>query len=233
MARRPVPRAARLSDGGRYGEAVTSSGQTARRERDKRLPEVLDAAVRVFWEKGYSAATVQDIADALGILKGSLYHYVSGKEDLLAQVLEAAHADSMRLTELVAAMDAPPLRKLHEHFRLHMLWYLHRPEHVTVFFRDWRFLTGERLHLVTERRRGYDRFLRELLAQCQRAGDLADDVDLKYVSFFLLGAMNAAPSWYRRDGRDSAETLALSFADLCVSTVLGTRSLQQSARRPA
>ena len=193
------------------------------RERDKRLPELLDAAVKVFWEKGYSAATVQDIADALGILKGSLYHYVSGKEDVLVQVLEAAHVHSTRLTEAVAAMDAPPLTKLHEHFRQHVLWYLDQPEHVTVFFRDWRFLSGPRLELVIERRRGYDRFLRGLLEQCQEAGDLSPDVDLKYVSFFLLGALNAAPAWYRRGGPDAPETVASTFADLCVSTVLGSR----------
>lgn len=75
---------------------------------------------------------MQDIADALGLLKGDVYHYVSDREDLLAQVLEAAHRDSTRLTEQVAAMDAPPLTKLHEHFGLLVLWYLDRPEHVTV-----------------------------------------------------------------------------------------------------
>lgn len=202
---------------------MTKPVRTVRRERDKRLPELLDASVKVFHDKGYSAATVQDIADALGILKGSLYHYVSSKEDVLAQVLEAAHLHSTRLTERVAAMDTAPLQKLHEHFRLHVLWYLEQPEHVTVFFRDWRFLSGDRLTVVTERRRGYDRFLRELLHGCQVAGDLSPDVDLKYMSFFLLGALNAAPSWYRRDGADSPETVAASFADLCVSAVLGTR----------
>lgn len=202
---------------------VTRTERPAGRERDKRLPELRDAAVRVFWEKGYSAATVQDVADALGILKGSLYHYVSSKEDVLAQVLDAAHAHSTQLSERVAASDRAPLDKLHELFRLHVEWYLEQPEHVTVFFRDWRFLTGERLQVVTERRRGYDRFLRDLLEQCRAAGDVAEDVDLKYVSFFLLGALNASPNWYRRDGRDSAQEVASTFADLCVATVLGTR----------
>lgn len=204
---------------------MTKAGRTVRRERDKRLPEVLDAAIKTFWEKGYSAATIQDIADALGILKGSVYHYVTSKEELLAQVLEAAHLHSTELMERVSAMDAPPLAKLHEHFRLHSLWYMAQPELVTVFFREWRFVTGERLELVTERRRGYDRFLRNLLAQCQEGGELAVEVDVKYVSFFLLGALNASPTWYRRDGRDSADTIARGFADLCVSTVLGTRAV--------
>jgi TetR/AcrR family transcriptional regulator, cholesterol catabolism regulator len=209
---------------------VTKTGRTVRRERDKRLPEVLNAAVRVFWEKGYSAATIQDIADELGLLKGSVYHYVSGKEDLLGQLIEAAHAHTVQLMEQVSTMDAPPLVKLHEHFRLHARWYLDQPELVTVFFREWRFLTGERLQVVTERRRSYDRYLRTLLVQCQEVGDLATGIDVKYVSFFLLGALNTAPSWYRRDGRDSADTIARNFADLCVSTVLGTRSVLSEAQ---
>ncbi len=82
---------------------------------------MLGAAIRVFWEKGYPAASVQDIADVLGLLKGSVYHYISGKEELLGQVLEAAHAHSVELMRQVSAMDAPPLAKLHEHFRLHAL----------------------------------------------------------------------------------------------------------------
>lgn len=200
----------------------TPAVRTLRRARDKRLPELIDVAIRILWAKGYSAATVQDLADELGILKGSVYHYVSGKEEVLALVLDAAHEHSARLTDQVAAMDAAPLAKLHEHFRLHALWYLESPEHVTVFFRDWHFLTGERLALVTERRRGYDRFLRELLTECQAAGELSTEVDVKYLSFFLLGALNAAPTWYRRQGRDSVSTIARAFADLCVSTVCGS-----------
>lgn len=196
-----------------------------RRERNKRQPELLDAAIKVFWEKGYSAAAVQDIADELGLLKGSVYHYVSSKEDLLMQVLDAAHSQTAELIARVKELDATPRERLHEHFRLHVLWYLGRIEHVTVFFREWRFVTGERLELVVERRRGYDRFLRGLLEDCRAAGDLAADQDVKYVSFFLLGALNTAPSWYRRDGADSPETIATRFADLCVATVLGTRSL--------
>jgi len=209
---------------------VTKTGRAVSRERDKRLPEVLNAAVKVFWEKGYSAATIQDIADELGLLKGSVYHYVSSKEDLLSQVLESAHAHSARLMGQVSAMDAPPLVKLHEHFRLHARWYLDQPELVTVFFREWRFLTGERLQLVSERRRSYDRYLRDLLVQCQETGDLAPGVDVKYVSFFLLGALNTTPSWYRQDGQDSADTIAGNFADLCVSTVLGTRAIVPRAQ---
>jgi len=55
--------------------------------------EIIAAAAKVFQTKGYHAATVQDIADAVGILKGSLYHYIKMKEDLLFWLLEAVHGD--------------------------------------------------------------------------------------------------------------------------------------------
>ncbi len=210
------------------GERAAKPKRTVRRERDKRLPELIEAATRVFFVKGYRDAAVQEMADQLGILKGSVYHYVSSKEDLLALVLEAAHEHSMQLVGQVSAMDAPPIERLHEHFRLHVLWYLRNPEHVTVFFRDWRYLTGERLDLVVQHRRGYDRFLRGLLAECRAAGQMSDQIDEKYVSFFLLGALNSAPTWYRRGGRDSAESIARTFADLCVSTVRGMQDLPMS-----
>ncbi|MDX6361124.1 MAG: hypothetical protein QOC85_127, partial [Streptomyces sp.] len=99
-----------------------------------------------------------------------------------------------------------------------------------VFFREWRFLSGARLGAVVEQRRDYDRFLRALLAECRAHGDLAPDADLRYASFFLLGALNTAPSWYRRGGPDTADDVAIRFADLCVATVLGTRLVPQRMR---
>ena len=61
------------------------AGAHARRNRDE---EVVAAAAKVFYERGYSAATVQDIVDELGILKGSLYHYINTMEDLFFRIFE-------------------------------------------------------------------------------------------------------------------------------------------------
>src|ERR1700744_339601 len=72
----------------------------ARRER-----EVLDAATKVFSSRGYADASVQDIADELGILKGSLYHYIDSKEDLLFRLLEETHDEVQTIMDEVAAMD--------------------------------------------------------------------------------------------------------------------------------
>ena len=71
------------------------------------------AAAKVFYERGYSAATVQDIADELGILKGSLYHYIKTKEDLLFRVFEQVHKEVEAILEEVLAVEGvDPLERI-------------------------------------------------------------------------------------------------------------------------
>lgn len=84
------------------------------RKRDR---EVLDAAVQVFCERGYAAATVQDVADQLGILKGSLYYYIETKEDLLYRAVMAVHSSAEAVMDSVAAEPSGPLERLELYMR--------------------------------------------------------------------------------------------------------------------
>src|SRR5690606_20295851 len=77
-------------------------GRTARRRgaerkpREERWSELVKVATQVFYEKGYEAASLQDIADRLGMLKGSLYYYIQTKEDLLYEVINGVHQGGLR-----------------------------------------------------------------------------------------------------------------------------------------
>lgn len=206
------------------GKAVKVEGiPAAPPKRRNRKRDVIDAATDVFFRKGYSAASVQDVADAVGVLKGSLYYYIASKEDLLFWILEDVHESSALIREEVMALDAEPLDRLRIYIERHVAWYLENLEEVTVFFRDWRYLAGERLETVAERRRGYDRVLRELVVAAQDNGDADPRIDAKYASFFLLAAVNHVPDWYRRDAGDAPEEIAGAIADLAVGTLVGTR----------
>src|SRR3954452_4352623 len=81
------------------------SSSAGGRSPKRRFEEVLDAAARVFARRGYADASVQDVADELGILKGSLYHYIRAKEDLLFWLLEAVHGDVQAILDEVAAEE--------------------------------------------------------------------------------------------------------------------------------
>jgi TetR/AcrR family transcriptional regulator, cholesterol catabolism regulator len=203
-------------------------------KRRNREAEVRAAAIQVFFEKGYSAASIQDVANAVGVLKGSLYHYIDSKEDLLTAIFDDADEQATAIMEEVAAMEAPPLEKLRLYFERHVKWYLDNVEHATVYFREWRFLTGERLDVVIARRHRYEKWIKRLVDDCQKAGDIHSSVNTKYALFFILGAVNAVPDWYRPSGRDRPQKIASIYADLTIGTLTGTKSgLHTAPKRKA
>jgi AcrR family transcriptional regulator len=81
--------------------------------RGKRADEIFEAAVKVFYERSYAGANVQDVADEVGILKGSLYHYIATKEDLLFWLFEVVHEQVEAIKVAAeAATELHPLQRL-------------------------------------------------------------------------------------------------------------------------
>ncbi|WP_235490550.1 helix-turn-helix domain-containing protein, partial [Frankia sp. AvcI1] len=81
-------------------------------DRRNREAEILQAALEIFARKGYAAASIQDVADAVGVLKGSLYHYIDSKEDLLFQIFDNAHVDAERLMTELDALEVDAVERL-------------------------------------------------------------------------------------------------------------------------
>ncbi|MDR1430822.1 MAG: TetR/AcrR family transcriptional regulator [Propionibacteriaceae bacterium] len=77
------------------------------RKRDARLAAILDAAERLFVEKGYEATTVADVLDTVGMGKGTFYHYFNSKEEVLWAVVERLTATLVQRASAIA--DAPGL----------------------------------------------------------------------------------------------------------------------------
>jgi AcrR family transcriptional regulator len=202
----------------------------ARSKKRNREADVIDAAIEVFFEKGYPAASIQDVADRVGVLKGSLYYYIESKEDLLFRIFDDVHEQSTAILREVQEQELPAIETVRVYIEKHVEWYLKNVKEVSVFFHEWRHLSGERLRTAKERRRGYEERFRELITKAQKAGDINPDVDPKYASFYVLAAVNAVPDWYRPRGADSAREIAMSYADMTVGVLSGTRSRPKTAR---
>lgn len=178
-----------------------------RRNRDS---EVIDAAVEVFYAKGYSAASIQDVADIVGLLKGSLYHYISSKEDLLFRIFAGSHQQALEIMQEVNARDLPPKEHLSAYLHEIVLWYIANVQRVSLYFNEWRYLTGENAEAVRRQRREFSDYVHAILAKSH--DDLRPDTDVKLATFFILGAINNIPVWYRKSGAYSASRVASSFA---------------------
>ncbi|WP_051471194.1 TetR/AcrR family transcriptional regulator [Patulibacter minatonensis] len=182
----------------------------------KRESEVLDAAVAVFWSKGYAAATIQDVADRIGVLKGSLYYYIESKEGLLERLFDEINRDARAILADVSALDAPPLERLRAYVERYTAWYLTSFERVSIYFSEWHHLTGERRAKQLAQRAEFELFVRGLIAEARDAGAVDPEIDVKHASFFLLGGMNSAATWYSSTGTDSPERIAASHARMAV-----------------
>ncbi len=184
-----------------------------------RRREIIDAAARIFRDKGYSATSIQDVAQAVDILKGSLYYYIDSKEDLLFEVIQEVHQDGLANLEEAKKVTGSALEKIHSFVARHASFNAGNLAKMTVFFQDFKSLSDERRKVIVEERDLYDEYLRGLIAAGQDEGSVLSSVDPKISAFWILGGMNWMYQWYRADGAQSLDEIAEAFADLAVNSV--------------
>jgi AcrR family transcriptional regulator len=183
------------------GAARRNRGRSrAGNEQEERLTQV---AARMFHERGYDATSIQEIADELGLLKGSLYHYISSKDDLLWAVILRQHQAYMDLAERCRAMDGDTVDRLAGFIRGYADSLEKDHQFVSVYLHDLKRLSAERRTLVTEEREAYTDFLLDLLAEGISSGAFRADLDPYLSSRAILGMLNSTYRWYHPDSEYS------------------------------
>jgi AcrR family transcriptional regulator len=196
---------------------MTNSVQASRRNRDE---EILAAAIQVFSQKGYAAASLQDVADAVGLLKGSLYHYISSKESLLFRIFQESHQEGSALMATVDDLGLTPDAKLREFVRRLTLFYAQNRERASLYFSEWRHLTGAELETVMKQRRDFELYVRTIISDARERGLTDPDLDVKLATRYILTAVNGVIVWYSPEGPLRAEDIADQIAELASSSVL-------------
>jgi AcrR family transcriptional regulator len=192
---------------------ASGAAPRARRKRDE---EVVAAAAKVFYERGYSGATVQDIADELGILKGSLYHYIKTKEDLLFRVFEQVHKEVEGILEEVLAVEGlDPLERISLYVRRIVVHNLNDLERISIYYHELDRLGEDRRKAVIAWRRRHDRFLRDLIREAQEQGLADDSVEPGLVANCVFATVIWPYRWFHAGSSDTPETIA----DTCTAFV--------------
>jgi TetR/AcrR family transcriptional regulator, cholesterol catabolism regulator len=206
---------------------LTAAAGTPRRERGA---EVYAAALRLFREKGYHGTSMQDIAEAVGLYKGSLYHYIGGKEDLLIQAFERAMAVLLVDVERIAAdTSLSPPTQLRQIIEAHVAAVAENLDALTVYLHEFRALAGESLTTVRAQRERYAELVGQIVQRGVRLGQL-ETTDVRLATLGLLGMCNWMCEWYRPSGRLGADEIGRFFADLILD---GLRVASPSSRMPA
>ena len=162
------------------------------------LDALLEICVREFIERGYDATSMEDLARSARLTKSSIYHHVSGKEELLRLGVARGVDALFAVFDEEGSTSGRAVERL-EHVVAHL-------PHVTLLLRVRGNTEAERWAL--ERRRELDRRLTELVQAAIEEGDLRGDLDPRTVTRLVFGMLNSVTEWYRPDGGVTGEQLA-------------------------
>ncbi len=161
-----------------------------------RRDELVAVAARLFAERGYHGTSMADLAEAMGVQKGSLYSLTGSKQDLLVVVTREGAAAFHTALDRVPE-DADPLARIGAALRGHLAVVAEQADTAPVFTRAWRFLQEPELTAFRDERRRYETRWRSLLAEAAERGMLRADLDFEATVLLVLSAANWAYTWIR------------------------------------
>jgi TetR/AcrR family transcriptional regulator, cholesterol catabolism regulator len=206
-----------------------SSARRSRPSARRRAPEIIEAAARVFAERGFHGATTQDIADVLGIRQASLYYYFASKEEALELVCLQGVAGYFEVAKAIAAGPGTAADKLSRLIKAHLSPLTDRSDFVRVFLHERQHLPAESRRRIGRWSRGLERVFEDILKDGMRRGEFRSELDPRLVVLGILGMANAVASWYRHEDV-AIERISAEFVRLAVHGILKRPKPQRRGR---
>jgi TetR/AcrR family transcriptional regulator, cholesterol catabolism regulator len=192
--------------------------RTALRERyDRRQAVVIVRAASLFADRGYDQTSVPELALALGMASGALYHYFASKEELLIAICDQLMDPLLDQAEALVAEDEAPEVQLRELVRLWVAHVIEHRDHMLVFQQERHVIDhGEQWERIRERRKRFERLVARLLRDAHDRGLLRAE-DSRLALSALLGMVNYTAQWHRPRGRLTACEIADGYLDLILA----------------
>ncbi len=183
--------------------------------------EILRTAARLFQQRGYDATSMNDVAAALKLSKGGLYHHFQSKDEILFEIMN--HAMEITEARVLAPVRAiaGPEERLRALIRLHIEVVLSPADReITVMLHENHPLPPALRKRINARKKEYIHFVESLIAEVQRARRSKGSVSPRAAAFALLGMINWIYQWYKPEGNLQANTLAPQFTELVFGGIL-------------
>jgi len=186
-----------------------------------RRDELLAIAARLFAERGFRNTTVRDIADAAGILSGSLYHHFDSKESMVDEILQTFQQELFAGYEQILASDQNAKQKIEAAVRLSFDAIDQHHHEVAIFQNeaDWLGGLGERFAYLAERHAQSRQVWLTLLREGMKSGDLKSDLDLELAYRFIRDTVWVAVRWYRPGGELPARKVADQYLSILLDGI--------------
>ena len=196
--------------------------------------ELLRVAAAMFQERGYATTAISDIGSALGIKKGSVYHYIDSKEDLLYRICKSVHDDADEVVEALEAMNGTALDRLEFYVREMAASNARNVTKIAVYYSEFSRLTVARRADIEREQQRHELLVQSLIEEGKRAGLISIGVATNVMAANLLAQLVWLYTWFREGRGLEPEELGAAIAALALDGVATRRApKRRGARRAA
>jgi AcrR family transcriptional regulator len=200
---------------------VKASSANPKGDELDRTTEIYLKAATIFYERGYDATSMNDLAEAFQLTKAGLYYYIKSKEELLFAIMNFGMDCLQRRVIEPARAEPDPEQRLRVIVRAHARELTEGSKAIAILTDEVAALAPAHRKQILQRKRAYFNLVRDTLEAIKKAGKLRA-VDTTVATFSLFGMLLWLPRWYRRDGRLSSdrvieETLQMALGGLLKS----------------
>jgi AcrR family transcriptional regulator len=203
------------------------------KDYQQRREQLLKAAGRVFQEKGFKGASINDVARAVGIDRASLYYYTSGKEELFREMVHEATLANIEMAETIRASKIPPDRKIRDFITSLMRSYeTHYPYLYVYVQEDMTQIAQKSTRWAREMNKLAKRFDQAVIGIVQEGLDdgtfRSNGGTAAVIAFGIIGMCNWSHRWFKPTGKLSGAMIGTVFADMILDGLT-----RRSGRRQA
>ncbi len=198
---------------------ASASPQTAAPNQRRRQSEILDAAAKIFAERGYYGASTQDIADVLGIRQASLYYYFPSKEIALELVCMKGVEGFFEAASEVASNKISASEKVRGLVAAHLAPLLDRADFVKTFLNERQYLPPASRRKVGKLSRAYEKVIEKVIAEGIANGEFRKELDPRLMTLALLGMCKSVAAWLGKDDSYSVPEVAEQYARILLAGI--------------
>lgn len=190
-------------------------------KRDLQRKTVLDAAAKVFSERGFGGTSLVDVAKDLEISRPALYYYFSSKEEILSSLVDEISVHSKKLIEDIMEKEIDPVTKLHEITYKQLLFVMRNKIPYMVVVKTEEELVSETKNLNREAKKAVFESFRAVIQDGIDTGHFRK-VDSAVAALGIIGMCSWCAWWFKSDGRISDTDVAEQITQMALASVLET-----------
>lgn len=171
------------------------------------------AAINIFHAKGYFATSINEIAQAVGIRKSSIYHHYGSKEDLLFEILQESMVHLQQELTLALEDKEDPLERLAEAIDCHICFHIDHQKEAFLADTELRGLNEKNRAVILVYRKNYEQIFQDIIREGISVRTFTD-TDVKVASYGVLTMCTSVAIWFRAKGRLSKNDVAEIYSNL-------------------